>query len=193
MKSLFLIFLFGIIAFVGCNTTEVDSFKKEIPFEQIALDCIDRVSIGGQFQVIVDSEEEYQNLIYQKYQRILDIYWDTHYQSILDFIKSIYPGLTDAQYEDSVHTVIYSTMPFMVTLDCTLPEIDFSKHTLLGQYASLQRDKYTISITKDYVKREYNFLITRFTDNEMLMQDTNVWVLIHKIEKGFVVRFEIKN
>jgi len=39
--------------------------KKQVPFEQISIPCIDMVSLGASFQAVVRSQEEYADLIYE--------------------------------------------------------------------------------------------------------------------------------
>ena len=65
VASLILIFLF---TFTNCNPTAPEDLNL-IPFEEVQMEYLDKVSVGGNLEVVISSQEEYDELIYQKFQK----------------------------------------------------------------------------------------------------------------------------
>lgn len=45
-----------------------------MPFEEIQMDGMDKISIGGKLEVVINSQKEYNELIYRKFKKPLDDY-----------------------------------------------------------------------------------------------------------------------
>jgi hypothetical protein len=190
------LFLTTLIFIIGCNTS-YDSIEAELasePYTEILMECMDIVSLGGKFEVTVNSDSEYEDLIYTRFQKPLDDYWNAHYNSILQSVKTRYPGLTDEEYEELVRETFYNFLPFKGTENWSPPKIDFSKYTLLGQSAHASGCKspdYNIKIIKKEKDNElvFKITITEYGTCEMFIAK-NKWILISKIDKSYKVRFE---
>jgi hypothetical protein len=195
MKNI--IFLSTLIFLIsGCNTSfdsiEAEPFSE--PFTEIDMDVMDMVSYGGYFEVTVNSDSEYEELIYTRFQKPLDDYWNAHYNSVLQSMRTRYPGLTDEEYEELVREVFYSILPFRGTENWSPPKIDFSKYTLLGQDAhstGCRTPDFSIKIIKNDKNKEliFKITITEYGTCET-HRATNKWILISKIDKSYKVRFE---
>ncbi len=164
-----------------------------IPYEEILMECMDMVSIGGKFEAVINSQEEYEKLIYDRFQMPLDYYWDTNYDATLQFVQQQYPGLTDEEYERLVLEMFYSALPFKGTENCSHPEINFDKYTLLGQAAhtsGCELPEYIIEVERNRSEYVYRVTIKRIGDCEMAISK-NKWILIPKIPREYPVKFEI--
>jgi hypothetical protein len=111
---------------------KVPTSPRPIPFTNISVDCINRVSSGGYWKGVVNTQLEYDNLIYKMFQQPLDEYWNSNFENMLEHAKEEYPGLTDSEYVEIVTKRFYEIPPFLGTANCTIPTIDFSHYTLLG-------------------------------------------------------------
>lgn len=191
VASFILIFLF---TFTNCNPNASEDLNL-IPFEEVQMEYLDKVSIGGNLEIVINSQEEYDELIYQKFQKPLDEYWDNNYESVLLSVIQQNPGLTDEEYEILVRERFYLFLPFKGTENSNHLQIDFSKYTLLGQAAhsgGCEHPEYIIEVGKYNNKLEYVYrvLIKRNGNCEMGF-DKNKWLLIQKIPKDVSVKFKL--
>jgi len=191
VASLILIFLF---TFTNCNPTASEDLNL-IPFEEVQMEYLDKVSVGGNLEVVISSQEEYDELIYQKFQKPLDEYWENNYESILLSVIQQNPGLTDEEYEILVRERFYLFAPFSGTENSNHLQIDFSKYTLLGQAAhsgGCELPDYIIEVGKYNNKREYVYrVIIKRNGDCAAAFNKNEWVLIQKIPKDYSVKFQI--
>lgn len=174
----------------NCNPTSPEDLT--IPFEKIQMQGMDRVSIGGKLEVVINSQEEYEDLIYKRFQKPLDDYWNANYESVLQSVVEQNPGLTDEEYEELVREIFYSTLPFMGTKNYTHPQIDFNQYTLLGQDAhsgGCEVPEYKIEVVKNGKEYIYRITIKRKGNCEMGIL-RNIWILIRKIPTDSNVKFE---
>lgn len=189
--SFILIFLF---TFTNCNPTESEDLNL-IPFEEVQMEYLDKVSIGGNLEVVINSQEEYNELIYQKFQKPLDEYWDNNYESILQSVMLENLGLTDEEYEILVRERFYLFAPFSGTENSNHLQIDFSKYTLLGQAAhsgGCELPEYIIEFGNYINKKEYIYrLWIKRNGNCDMSINKNKWILTHKIPKDYSVKFQI--
>lgn len=190
MKVLPAFTIFSALAILGCSDHGVD--PDALP-HQIFLDCIDRVPTGD-LEVVVESQSQYEQLIFLRFTKPLQDYWNAHYDSTLARIKRRYPGLTDQQYADSVRKIFYSQYPFKGTENCSHPTIDFSKHTLLGQKtfaAGCRAPDYSVTVSKNDNLRvlTFNVVVVQHGACEMSWEK-NIWFLIPKLPSDYVVKFE---
>jgi hypothetical protein len=173
-----------------CNLTTPEDVT--IAFEEIQMQGMDRVSIGGKLEVVINSPKEYEELIYQRFQKPLDDYWNDNYESVLQSVKEQNPGLTDKEYEELVRKIFYSTLPFMGTENYTHSQIDFNQYTLLGQDAhsgGCEVPEYKIEVIKNRKEYIYRITIKRKGSCEMGILK-NIWIIIRKIPTGSNVKFE---
>ena len=173
-----------------CNLTTPEDVT--IAFEEIQMQGMDRVSIGGKLEVVINSQEEYEELIYQRFQKPLDDYWNTNYQSVLQTVKEQNPGLTDEEYEELVREIFYSTLPFKGTENYIHPKINFNQYTLLGQDANsggCELPAYKIEVLKNGAEYVYRITIKQTGNCEMSILK-NKWILIRKIPTDSNVKFE---
>ena len=189
--SFILIFLF---TFTNCNPTESEDLNL-IPFEEVQMEYLDKVSIGGNLEVVINSQEEYDELIYEKFQKPLDEYWDNNYESILQSVMLENLGLTDEEYEILVRERFYLFAPFSGTENSNHLQIDFSKYTLLGQAAhsgGCELPEYIIEFGNYINKKEYIYrLWIKRNGNCEMAFNKNKWALIQKIPKDISVRFKL--
>jgi hypothetical protein len=189
--SFILIFLF---TFTNCNPTESEDLNL-IPFEEVQMEYLDKVSIGGNLEVVINSQEEYDELIYQKFQKPLDEYWDNNYESILQSVMLENLGLTDEEYEILVRERFYLFAPFSGTENSTHLQIDFSKYTLIGQAVhswGCELPEYIIEVGQYNNKREYVYRVKiKRKGNCEMGFNKNKWVLIQKIPKDISVKFKM--
>jgi hypothetical protein len=165
-----------------------------VEFTEVLMAGMDKVSMGGELQTVVRTQLEYNALIYERFQKPLDDYWNTYYESTLNSVKQYHPGLTDSEYVAMVKQIFYSCLPFMGTDTCKHPIIDFSKYTLLGQSASAGGCKipdYQIKAFRDYINRELIYKVKIVEHGTCLMAiNKNKWILVPKIPTGYKVVFE---
>jgi hypothetical protein len=179
----------------GCSPSSTED-KHSIHFQEIQMECMDKVSNGGILQVIINTKQEYDELIYKRFQKPLEEYWQNWYDIFLQSVKQRYPGLSEEEYERLVRDIFYSNLPFLGTENCTHPDIDFSRYTLLGtntNASGCEVPDYNISVEKDNNKREYLFRVV-IKEKGLCEQAfvKNTWILIPKIESNNNVIFDIK-
>ncbi len=172
---------------MGCDSTS--STDNSVPFEEITMEWLNS---GGSFELRVDTQAEYDSLIYHRFQKPLDDYWNRNYETTLLRLKDTYPGLTDAEYEILVRNVFYSTFPFKGTENATHPIIDFNRYTLLGQSAhsgGCKQPVYTTELTRK--RHDYTFFVTVGMKGTCDMAIShNVWILTKKIPASSNVIFD---
>lgn len=165
-----------------------------VPFDRIALPCIDMVSPGFRLGVVARTQEEYDRLIYEKFERRLEEYWEKNYPSVKESLRRRHPDISDDELEDLVREYFYSTYPFRGTEDCTLPEIDFSQYSLIGQGTTAggcEEPGYGIEVFRDDEAKEYTFRITIFVYGFCMSGiNSNHWVLVPRIPPSYEVAFE---
>ncbi len=174
----------------NCNPTSSEDFT--IQFEEIQMQGMDKVSIGGKLEVVINSQEEYEELIYKRFQKPLDDYWNANYESVLQSVKENNPGLMDEEYEELVREIFYSTLPFRGTENYTHPQINFNQYTLLGQDAhtgGCELPEYKIEVEKNGKEYIYRITIKRKGSCEMAIL-RNKWILVPKIPTNYNVKFE---
>jgi hypothetical protein len=182
---------------LSCKKSSLEPVYEKpvvIYFEEVSMECMDKVSNCGSFQVVVNTQEEYDQLYKDRFTTPLENYWNKHYYSVLSSMKVRYPGLTQAEYDDLVREVFYSTLPFKGTDSCNHPVIDFSIYTLLGQDAhagGCSAPNYVVSVTKDDRNKEILFHIRIEEHGSCLMAIcSNKWILIPKMSESYTVKFE---
>lgn len=155
---------------------------------------MDKVSIGGSLQVIVNTQATYDSLIHARFQKPLDDYWKANYDTVLNDVRRNHPELSDSEYAVLVKQVFYSTLPFMGTETCSQLAIDFQTYTLLAQDAhagGCRIPDYQIILHRDDFKREfiYKIKIVEIGSCETAI-DRNIWILVPKIPESFRVVFQ---
>ena len=177
-----------IMCVAGCSDS-----GEESGFQEISLRCVDLVSSGGSLQVVISTEEEYQQLIYEQFTRPLQDYWNAYYPSVLQSVKNHNPGFTEQQCADSARRIMYLFPPFLGTENCSHPTIDFTKYTLLGQdsHASgCYRPDYLVAIFRDDRTRTISFTVNILQHGRCEMGfSRNTWVLVPKLPDGYEVKF----
>ncbi len=155
---------------------------------------MDKVSNGGSLNVVIRNQTQYNYLIYNRFEKPLADYWNTHYESVLQSVMEQHFGLTEEQYDSLVSLIFYSSLPFKGTENCSHLEIDFSKNTLLGVAAhagGCENPTYDIKYSFDPLQLQYTLRIKigEFGTCSMAI-NKNIWVLVPKIEGGYSVNFE---
>ena len=192
MKHITLISLF-LLAFSGCSD-DGSLTSEPFTFEVITMDCMDLVSNGGMMQEVIRTQAEFDSLWRKRFVAPLDAYWNANYDSVLASVKRNNPGRTDAEYEEMVRKIFYSSLPFLGTEGCTRPQIDFDRYMLLGMSAGAsgcRTPDYAINVTCDDTQRAITFRlhITEHGPCEMYFAH-NVWVLVPQIPAMYSVVFE---
>jgi hypothetical protein len=118
----------------------------------VTLECIDAVSWGGEFSVVVNSQTEYDSLTYELFQRPLDEWREENLPTILETVRRDYPNLPDSAQRRIAEERLYEYAPFLRTRGCEQPVIDFTKFTLLGYGISASGcdpPDYAVEVTTD--------------------------------------------
>ena len=200
MKRFFILILsIFILSLNNCKLSNesinVNDFES-VFYEEILMEGMDIVTMGGSLEVVVNSQSEYEQLIYDRFEKPLQDYWDANYDTLLKSVKENNPGLTDEEYKDLVREIFYSIYPFKGTENYNHPSIDFSKYTLLGQAAhayGCSEPNYTILVLKNKIKKQmiYRIHIKINGDCEMAI-NRNKWILIYKIPSDYKIKFELE-
>ena len=193
-----IIFYFDIVlilSFCGCKSDNPNSISSEyIQYSEILMKCMDLVSIGGKMEVVVNSQTEYDSLIYARFTKPLQDYWNAYYDSTLLYVRQNTPGLSDSEYALLVRNIFYSVLPFKGTDSCSHPSIDFAHYTLLGLDANAggcKEPDHTIFVSINKVKKEiiYKIVILEHGTCEMGF-NRNKWILIPKLPESYRVLFQ---
>ncbi len=196
--SCFGILLMALVLATGCDTfgrNEIIDESDEgipVPFQRISMAGMDRVSYGGDFQAVVRTQEEYDQIIYERFQKPLDDYWNEHYESTRQWVVEQNPGLSEAEIEERVRDAFYNALPFYGTENVKHPDIDFSRHTLLGQAAHTAgcSADWEAGVTKKDDTYTFRILVTSIGSCEMAIS-RNFWGLIPRIDDTSTVVFEV--
>ena len=177
----------------GSNGNPSPAGQNE-PAVEVIMDCLDRVSIGGTVQAVVNSQSEYDQLIYDRFTRPLQEYWNANYDSTLAQIRRRYPGLSDEEYARLVRQAFYSSFPFRGTDSCSTPAIDFTNFTLLGIDAlagGCTRPDYEMTVVRNDSTQTvtYKVRITQHGRCE-IGWNRNKWILARKIPGNYTVQCE---
>ncbi len=186
-----------VIAFAlgGCDLflTDENGSTTEIQFEQIELPGIDRLSVGGTFQIVVRTQEEYEALIYERYQRPLNDYCNENYTDERRQLEKENPGLSETEIQERLNEICVERTPVFNGLErVEHPAVDFSEHSLLGQDAhagGCSAPDYAVRLTK--LDRTYKFFV-EITQNGSCERawPKNLWILTSPIPDHSDVTFE---
>lgn len=184
----------SVLLFSYINCSLIESEEEQIPFLQMEQQCMDKVSNGGTLNVVIRNQTQYDHLIYNRFEKPLADYWNTHYESVFQSVIEQHFGLTVKQYDSLVSLIFYSSLPFKGTENCSHPEIDFSKSTLLGVAAhasGCENPTYDIKYSFDPLRLQYTLKIEigEFGTCSMGISK-NIWVLVPKIDGDYSVNFE---
>lgn len=184
-----------VLSLYGCKSEYPNLPTIEsVQYSEILMRCMDRVSIGGTLHAIIRNQAQYDSLIYIRFQKPLDDYWNAHYDTALYYVRQNNPGLSDSEYAILVREEFYKFLPFRGTENCTQPSIDFTQFTLLGLDAhasGCENPDYNIFVSKNNEKKElvYKIVILEHGYCDMLVS-RNKWILIPKISESYSVVFQ---
>ena len=158
------------------------------------MQCMDVVSMGGELQVVVRTEEEYQELISSRFQGPLDQYWAENYPRVRASVEQRYPNQSSEWYEAKAREIFYSAYPFRGTENCSHPEVDFSRHSLLGvavHGSGCRTPDYGIEYLVD-PRQNRHTLRVRIQQHGYceMANNANKWVLVPRVGPEVVVQFE---
>ena len=180
----------------GCSLFDLGSNQEReegLPFEQIALLGVDRLSIGSTFQVVVRTQEEYEELVYERYQKPLSEYCNEHYADVRKRLERENSGSSEAEIQKWLNEVCIEETPVFQELEgVEHPTIDFSEHALLGQSArtgSCPDPSYDLTLAKIEATYRYQVLVTRYGTCERAYHK-NLWILTPPIPESSDVVFE---
>jgi hypothetical protein len=111
------------------NSTPRDS--TVLQSTEVLMGCMDLVTSGGILQAVIRSQSQYDSIIYARFRKPLDDWWNANYPTVLSYVKQQYPNLSDAQCDSIAIIRMYTFAPVRGTDTCTQPTIDFSRYTLL--------------------------------------------------------------
>lgn len=182
------------LLFLGLSGCSDLNGELRTDMQEVFLTCVDMVTTGGALEVVINSQQEYDQLIFQRFTKPLQDYWNANYPSVLRSITNRYPGLTDQQYADSVRRILYSVLPFRGTEKCSHPGFDFSRYTLLGQDShggGCSQPTYATSILRDDQNGTVTFTVNILQHGNCAMGfSRNTWVLVPKVPPGYTIRFQ---
>lgn len=193
MKFFISILLLAMLLSWSCNQ---NGTGPDLTDTEILLEGMDQVTSGGNLQVVINTQAEYETLIYNRYTKPLQEYWNAHYLSILQSVKNNHPNLSDSEYTVLVKNVFYSVYPFRGLEGYSHPSIDFSRYTLLGQNVDgggCRKPDYLVSIIRIDSLRMVTFKV-------MVQQHgickapfvKNQWMLVRKIPETYKVAFAVE-
>ena len=190
--------LMAIVLATGCDAFGRNEIIEEsdegipVPFQRISMVGMDRVSFGGDFQAVVRTQEEYDQIIYKRFQKPLDDYWNENYESTRQWVIEQNPGLSEEEIEERVRDAFYNALPFYGTENIKHPDIDFSRHTLLGQAAHTGGcdAKWDAGVTKRENTYTFRVLVTSIGSCEMAISN-NIWGLTPRIDSTSTVVFQV--
>ena len=174
----------------GCEDAN-ESIIDIIP-DQIDMICMDIVSMGGTLNAVIRTQQEYEEIIEQRFDIPLQTYWDGNYESVLSNIMDRNPGLSAYEYEEMVREVFYTYLPFRGTDECEHPTIDFGAYTLLGVDAGAggcEKPEIEVQYTSQNGVAILSLFITTFGSCEA-WHSQNIWVLVPKISENTDGQFE---
>ena len=189
MKNIFLLFC----AFIGLSCDNSD-FEPNLFEGEISMEAMDKVTIGGNLQVVINSQSEYDTLIYYRFTKPLKDYWDRNIDEVINILKTRYPNLTEQAYADSAKKLMYELPPLMGTENAAHPKIDFNIYTLLGMAAHSggcpKPDYQNIFIRNEQEKVFIMKVIITSHGTCGLGFDKNMWVIVRKIPSNYSIKFE---
>jgi len=190
MKKAFSVLTVLVCCVGGCSDSGIEPGGE---VREVVLSCIDLVTVGGTLQTIINSQRDYDQLIFDRFTKPLQDYWNANYASILQSVQTRYPGLTDQQYADSVREIFYSVYPFRGTDNCSHPIFDFRRYTLLGQDShgsGCQQPDIVSSISRNDETRTIVFKVRVLQRGSCdMVFHRNTWMLIPKLPEGYIVTF----
>lgn len=193
-----MLILLGLLSLAGCGEggTSVPYFIDwSRPYTRITVDCIDGATAGGgpTHGWVIRTQAEYDTLIYEEYQKILDTYRSAWYPDILADVRRDYPGLSAEESARIAEERLYQFAPFLWTKGCTNPPIDFSSLTLLGygvHSSGCRQPDYVIDVGTDHIEASVNLHVKIVEHNycEPYRYEI-IWLLVPRIAEVYDVHF----
>jgi len=190
------IVLFAVLAIacLGCNSNSPTSVaSRNDLYAEVDMQFMDLVSSGGTTEVVVRTQAQYDSLVYRRFTKPLQDYWNANYDTVLYYVRRNNPGLSDFAYTVLVREAFYQFPPFRGTENCSRPYIDFTHFTLLGFNTSAggcSRPDYTILVARDDNKRELEFKILVLQHGGCEMEFAkNHWILVPRLPDAYHVVF----
>jgi hypothetical protein len=182
--------LLVVLSVTSCDSVAVGDGNG---VELIELPGVDRVSRGGSFETVVRTREEYDRLIQERYHDPLNEYCNRSYPEERLELEHQEPPLTEGEIQEILNRqCIARDLLYRGLLSVRHPEIDFSKHSLLGLgvgAGGCTQPEYLIHFSRSGMTYTLYVRITEFGRCERAWSK-NLWVLTPRIPEYAGVRFE---
>lgn len=176
---------------------------EPLAVQNIAVDCVSGVLSRGPNDIVITTQEEYEQFLDWKFKQRLDGTWDYHFPNVLEVFMRKYPGLTESEYVQLATDSLLRMEVFIWAKNCGYPdggplygnpEIDFNTYTLLGARiegggcSGPEIDLLEAIIDAEQMKYVYRIHIIWHGSCEMALYGL-VWVLVPRLPEGYTVEF----
>src|ERR1039458_5686362 len=91
------------------NSTPRDS--SVLQSTEVPMGCMDIVSSGGTLHAVIRTQTQYDSIIYVRFRKPLDDWWNANYPTVLSSVKQQYPNLSDAECDSIARIRMYTFAP----------------------------------------------------------------------------------
>ncbi len=205
IKGTYLLLAFGLLHY--CDQPPEESPLESLDVQNISVDCVSGVLSRGPNEIVITTQEEYEQFLDWKFKQRMDGTWDYHFPNVLEVIKSEYPDLTEPEYVQLATDSLFRMEVLIWAKNCGYPdggpiygnpEIDFDIYTLLGARmvggGCAGPDVDLLEAFKDENQMKYIFRIQINWYGHCSMPLYGlVWALVPRIPDGYSVEFDHVN
>ena len=188
----------------GCGQPLEEPSPEPLVVQNISVDCVSGILSRGPDDIVITSQEEYEQFIDWKFKQRLDAAWSGRYPDVLEAVRQGHPGLTEAEYEEMATNRLFQERPFVWGKECGYPdkgplyhnpEIDFDTHTLLGARiigggcSGPEFDNLEAFKNDSQMKYIFRVHVIWHGHCSMVLYGL-VWALIPRLPKGYTVELD---
>lgn len=176
---------------VSCDINEPSDFH-EVEYTEIEVGCLGRVLMQPEYQFVIKSQEEYDQLINEFYQSMLE----QLYEDMVEYVKEHYPELNENEQLELIEELYKNNTIYKWLTDCEITEVDFEKYTLIGAKPSTllcTEMEYLVKMQKSELERIYklNIEVISSSDCFLISARKTFWLLVEKVPKDYSVEINI--
>lgn len=176
---------------VSCDINEPSDYQ-EVEYNEISIGCLGRVLMSPEYQFVIKSREEYEQLINKFYQSMLD----QLYEDMVDYVKEHYPELNENEQLELVEELYKNNTIYKWLTDCEITEVDFEKYTLIGAKPSTllcTEMEYLVKMQKSERERIYKLDIEVISSSDCFLVSARktFWLLVEKVPNDYSVEINI--
>ncbi|MFB0516276.1 MAG: hypothetical protein ACETWG_06695, partial [Candidatus Neomarinimicrobiota bacterium] len=196
-------FLLALGVLAGCEQPLEEPSLESLPVQNISIECVSGVLSRGPNEIVITSQEEYEEFIDWKFKQRMDGTWNNNFPNVLEAVKRKYPGLTEAEYVQLASDSLYRMEVFIWAKNCGYPdggpiygnpEIDFDIHTLLGarvEGSGCGGPDFNLEAFVDNKQGKYIFRVHTIWYGTCLMARYGlVWALLPRLPENYTVEFD---